>query len=98
MAKVIRIDDEKTRNMIELYSNLYCYPDVVKFIQDGNGNWVMSTENLANPKYLNPDPEIVSQFAIEHQLTKAFTGIIDVIKTYGVEIDYMPIDFDATIL
>ena len=90
MAKVIKIDDLKTRNLLELYTEMFCKPDEIKFHQDGLGQWVMSTENLTNWKYLNPDPEKRDKFIIDYAVSQPFKNIVEVINFYGVEIDYVP--------
>jgi hypothetical protein len=90
MAKVIKVDDLRARNLIELYTAQHCFPDVIKFVQDGAGNLVMSPENLSNLKYTHPDPETTAAFTTEHQTTQPFKSISEIIAVYGVEIDYIP--------
>lgn len=87
---VIKVDDPEARQLIESYSRLYCHPDIIQFIQDGAGNWIMSYENLNNPKFTNPDQEILQEFCAEHGVLQLFTSINDIISVYGTEIEHIP--------
>jgi hypothetical protein len=90
MTTVIKVDDPKVRALVELYTERYCKPDQIKFVLDGAGNWIMSVENMSNPKYINPDPNITAGFTSEHNTTKPFKNLVEVIEQYGVEIEYIP--------
>jgi hypothetical protein len=92
MTTVIQVDNAEARQLIEAYTNLYCAPDAIEFVQDGAGNYVMSKENLSNEKYLNPDQQQLQQFLAANNVLQPFTSIIDVIAVYGVEIEYAPFE------
>lgn len=90
MATVIKIDDAEARALIEAYTGRYCFPDAIQFVLDGAGNYVMSTENLENEKYLYPDSVALTAFLIENNVLQQFRNILDVIAVYGTEIEYVP--------
>jgi hypothetical protein len=91
METVIKVDNAEARILIEAYTNLYCLPNAIQFVQDGAGNWIMSKENLLNEVYLNPDQEELQSFLAANNVLQPFTSIVDVINVYGEEIEYLAI-------
>jgi hypothetical protein len=87
--KVIQVDNERARQLIELYTAEFCFPDVIKFVQDGAGNWVMSMENLTNDKFVNPDKDLLAKFLLDNLVSEQFKSITEVITKYGIETDYI---------
>jgi hypothetical protein len=91
MPNVIKVDNIEARILIETFTNLYCFPDAIQFVQDGAGNWIMSTENLTNEKYLYPDQIQLQEFLTANNVVQPLTSIVDVFNIYGEEIEYVPI-------
>jgi hypothetical protein len=92
MPTVIKVDNAEARMLIEAYTNLYCFPDVIEFVLDGNGAWIMSTENLTNEKYLYPDQTQLQEFLTANNVVQPLTSIVDVFNIYGEEIEYVPLN------
>lgn len=89
--RVIKFESERARQLVEAFTELYCQPDVIKFVQDGAGNWVMGMENLSNPRFSNPNDEQLQAFLLANQVVENIHNLNDVITLFGVEIDYIPI-------
>ena len=97
--KVIKVDSEKVRYLIEEYSRKYCFPDLIQFVQDGAGNYIVGTsvlDPLMGKRYVREDKEKLEAEATltKTVLTKStdeLDSIAKLIIEYGEEIDYIPI-------
>lgn len=89
--RVIKFESERARQLIEVFTDLYCKPDVIKFVQDGAGNWIMGLENLSNPRFSNPNDEQLNDFLASNNVTQPINNLNDVVALFGVEIDHVPV-------
>lgn len=101
--QVIRVNDEKARIIIEQFTAEHCKPHAVKFVQDGNGDWVTSLENFQNPRFtfskLAPtktkaEVETLLKTEVQKELAvqdNEYSNIADLIQLYGEIIDYVPL-------
>lgn len=98
--KVLTISDPKVRSVIEQFTEQNCKPDVVKFIQDGNGNWITAPENLLNKKFtfekvVKGETTESIRIKLSTETTKeslqSSVSIADLIDKYAVLIDYVPV-------
>jgi peroxiredoxin len=48
---VLKVNNANVRMHLENFSKQYTFPDEIKFVQDGNGDWITSIENLQNIRY-----------------------------------------------
>jgi hypothetical protein len=102
---VIRVTDPIARDVIERFTLQYCKPDAVKFIQDGNGDWITSVENLQNKRYTfektlttqtrtTVETKLREEVKREPTLTvrdNEYTNLADLLQRYGEVIDYVPV-------
>lgn len=51
---VLRVSNSGQRTAIENYTLNQTFPDIIIFLQDGNGDWITSTETLSDAKYNRP--------------------------------------------
>ena len=49
--KVLAVNNEKIRAQIENWTTENTAPDVIKFMMEGAGNWIVTYETLNNPKF-----------------------------------------------
>lgn len=89
MPKVLRVNNAAVRNHIENFTQQYTFPDVIKFVQDGAGNWVTSIENLENLRYKGIRSDI-KEYLQAQGINNNFRSLREVLENYGVEIDYIP--------
>jgi hypothetical protein len=61
--QVIKLDSEIVRAQIEAYTATNSYPDEIRFVQDGNGNWIITEAILGNPKF-EGILDLVNQYGI----------------------------------
>jgi hypothetical protein len=97
--KVIRVNSEKVRFLIEEYSRKYTFPDLIQFVQDGAGNYIVGTsvlDPLMGKRYVREDKQKLEAEATltKTVLTKStdeLDSIAKLIIEYGEEIDYIPL-------
>lgn len=58
--KVLTCNDINLRNFIESWTQKDTFPHVIKFIEDADGNFVTSLENLSNPVFKKLDSKFKS--------------------------------------
>lgn len=101
---VLEVSEEKVRVILEQFSER-CGQDRIKFVQDGNGRWITSLENLSNPKFTfertiktetatKLETDLKTEVKKEPTLTvkdEDYTNIADLINIYGVQIEHVPI-------
>lgn len=88
---VIKFDNERARQLIEVFTDMYCRPDIIKFVQDGAGNFIMGKENLDNQRFNQPNDEQLQAFLIANNVTQPIRNIVDVVSFFGSEIEYVPL-------
>lgn len=64
------------RTALENYTMAQTYPDVIRFQQDGNGEWITSVETIADAKYNRP---------------AHVTSVINQLINFGEQIPYVPV-------
>lgn len=72
---VLRVSNSGQRTAIENYTLNQTFPDIIVFLQDGNGDWITSTETLADVKY-NREAHVAN--------------VIQRLTQHGEVIDYVP--------
>jgi hypothetical protein len=92
--KVIKVDSEKVRYLIEEYSRKYCFPDLIQFVQDGAGNYIVGTSVLQGKRYVKSDKEKLEEqrIAVSAELSKTTQELDTITKLlleYGEEIEYI---------
>lgn len=88
--KVIRVNNATARALIEEFTNTYTKPDVIKFVQDGAGNWVTSVECLQAVRF-SADRQDVKTFLESRGINNNHKSLKDVLQQYGTQIDYVPL-------
>lgn len=93
MNIVIKVDNAKVRQMIEAYTELHCKPDVVKFVQDGAGNWITSVENIDNIRFNSKagTNQLKTFLVANQEASDNSESIVELIVKYGVEVEYVPL-------
>lgn len=85
---VVRVDNATVRTHIENFTAQYTFPNAIKFVKDGNGNWITSVENLLNLPYTQ-----IRQDLKQYLLSKGIVTDVDSLKKalerWGVVIDYV---------
>lgn len=76
------ISDKATRDAIEAYTDKNTFPDIIRFIEDKNGEWFTSDECLVDIKYSRTP-------AINDELVKAVSKTITPKDVAAIDI---PID------
>jgi hypothetical protein len=97
--QVIRVSDPKHRAIIEQFTLENCQPHAIKFVQDGNGDWITNIENLNNERFTFKESkrgatEAVLQLKLSAELSKEGLNaqhIADMLTKYGEPIDYVPV-------
>jgi hypothetical protein len=100
---VIRVTDPKARKVIEDFTDLHTRPDVIRFVQDGNGDWIVGEEVLSDLKFifdkvnLGETKETVEaklKVEVKKELIikdDEYSHVTDLLQKYGEVIDYVPI-------
>lgn len=86
--KVIRVNNATVRRLIEEFTDQYTKPDAIKFVQDGNGAWITSPENIQNVRYTGIRQDF-KQFLIANGVNTTITSLKEALETYGAVIDYV---------
>jgi len=86
--KVIRVNNATARRLIEEFTEQHTKPDVIKFVQDGNGAWITSVENFQNVRYVGIRQDF-RQFLIANGINTTITSLKEALQTYGTVIDYV---------
>lgn len=86
--KVIRVNNATVRFHIERFTEQYTFPDVIKFVQDGNGNWITSIENLENARYVGIRNDLI-QYMRDNNITTTAKSIRELLQNFGAQIDYV---------
>lgn len=86
--KVVRVNNATVRSLIEEFTTANCVPHAIKFVQDGNGAWITSVENLQTLKYTEIRQDF-KQFLISRGIVTTITSLKEALETYGVVIDYV---------
>lgn len=74
---------------IENFTEQYTFPDAVKFVQDGNGNWVTSVENFKNIRYTGIRADLRTYF-LANGINTTVRSLKEALETWGTIIDYVP--------
>jgi hypothetical protein len=88
MAKVLSLSNATVRMHIENFTAQYTFPDVIKFVQDGHGNWVTSVENFLNLKYTGVRQDLKQYFA-DNGIQTNVRSLKEALEKWGVIIDYI---------
>jgi len=76
------------RSLITQFTTEYTKPHVIGWVQDGNGNWVTSIENLQNLKYKGIRQDL-KEFLIANGIQTNITSLKEALETYGEIIPYV---------
>lgn len=86
---VIRVNNATVRRLIEEFTDQYTKPDAIRFVQDGNGDWITSTENIQNIRYVGIRQDL-KQFLIANGVQTNITSLKEALQTYGAVVEYVP--------
>jgi hypothetical protein len=86
--RVIRVNNATVRRLIEEFTDQYTKPDAIKFVQDGNGAWITSVENIQNIRYVGIRQDF-KQFLIDNGVNTSTTSLKEALETYGANIEYV---------
>jgi hypothetical protein len=88
MAKVVTVADAIVRWHIENFTAQYTFPDVIKFVQDGLGNWVTSVENFQGVRYVTVREDL-KQYFLDNGITTDVRSLKEALEKWGLIIDYV---------
>lgn len=88
MAQVVRVNNAIVRGHIENFTRQYTFPDAIKFVQDGNGNWVTSVENFLNLKYSGVRQDLKEYF-IANGIQTNVRSLKEALENWGVVIEHV---------
>jgi len=88
--QVIRVNNATVRILIEQFTEQYCQPDAIKFVQDGAGNWITSVENFQNARYVGIREDF-KQFLIVNGIQTNVRSLKEALEQYGTVINYVPV-------
>ena len=86
--KVIRVNNATVRMHIERFTQQYTFPDVIQFVQDANGNWITSIENLENFKYVGIRQDLI-EYMRDNGIQTTAKSLREVLQNFGAQIDYV---------
>lgn len=89
MAKVVRVNNATVRGHIEAFTKQYTFPDIIQFVQDGNGAWVTSIENFQNLRYSGVRADLREYF-LANGINTQVRSLKEALENWGVIIDYVP--------
>lgn len=70
MSLVIAIQDLKARQDIEQYAREHTFPNVIQFIEDVQGNWIVPVECLSDSAYV-PHEKVLGELTKVQPITYA---------------------------
>ena len=85
---VLKCSNAKVRGLIEDFSLQYCAPHAIKFTQDGNGDWITSTENLQNVRLI-ADKENLKQFLDDQGIRVRVRNLKEVLQNFCTVVPYV---------
>lgn len=88
MAQVVRADNAIVRGYIEAFTSQYTFPDAIRFVQDGNGNWVTSVENFLNIKY-SAIRQDFKKYLKDNGIVTEVDSLKKALETWGVAIEHV---------
>lgn len=102
MAQVYTIADETVRALIERYSAANCGPNRIKFVKDGNGQWIVGQEVLSDHRYtfekvIKGETRETLRTKLQTEITRdqitvnGELNIAELIRQYGTLIEHVPI-------
>lgn len=86
--KVVKVDSATVRTHIENFTAQYTFPNAIKFIQDGNGDWITSVENLLNLPYKEIRKDL-KKYLNDNGITTDVDSLKKALETWGTVIDYV---------
>lgn len=89
--KVIRVNNATVRFHIERFTEQYTFPDVIKFVQDKNGDWITSIENLENMKYVGIRQDLIT-YMKDNGIQTTAKSLREILQNFGAQIDYVKPD------
>lgn len=91
--RVVKVTNTTVQNLIEQFTEQYTDPDVIKFVQDGNGDWITSRENFQNIRYIGIRSDL-KQFLRDNGISltqvQDINSLKDALQKWGQIIDYVP--------
>lgn len=88
VKRVVRVNNATVRMHVENFTQQYTFPDVIKFVQDANGDWVTSVENFQNLKYSGVRADLKEYFAA-NGITTNVRSLKEALENWGTIIDYV---------
>lgn len=88
MARVVAVANATVRGHLENFTEQYTFPDVIKFVQDGSGNWVTSVENFQNLRYTGIRDDL-RQYLADNGVQTTVRSLKEALEKWGVIIDYV---------
>jgi hypothetical protein len=62
---ILVIDNSELRLQIETFTKQYCFPDIIRFLQDKEGSWFLVQSTIENPKFESIKAIILSNCRIK---------------------------------
>ena len=85
---VLKCTNAKVRGLIEQFSLENTFPNVIRFEQDGNSDWITSVENLQNAKLI-ADKENLKQFLLDNGINVNVKNLKEVLQNYCTVVPYV---------
>lgn len=85
---VLKCTNATVRTLINEFTKQYTFPHVIEFIQDGNGDWITSLENLQNVRLI-ADKANLKQFLSDNGVNVNVKNLKEVLENYCTVVPYV---------
>ncbi len=79
---VVHVNNAVVRGHLENFTEQYCFPHIIHFVQDGSSRWVTSIEAVQDAK-LNTTKADLRQYLVDNGLNVNLSTVREVLETYG---------------